>query len=159
MFATAGTAEKCVACERLGATRAFNYHEVDFPEAVRTATEGEGVEVILDMIGGPYLEPNLKTLSVEGRLVLIGLMGGATAEINLASLMSRRLFLTGSTLRSRSINEKAAIAEAMRSHVWPWIADKRFHPVVHATFPFAEATEAHRTMEASSHIGKLLLQP
>ena len=159
VFATAGTAEKCAACERLGAARAFNYHEVEFSEAVRIATDGDGVEVILDMIGGPYLEPNLKTLSVEGRLVLIGLMGGAIAEINLASLMSRRLFLTGSTLRSRSVSQKAAIAEAIRSHVWPWITDKRFHPVVHATFPFEEATEAHRTMEASSHIGKLLLQP
>ena len=159
VFATAGTAEKCAACERLGAARAFNYHEVEFPEAVRIATDGEGVEVILDMIGGPYLEPNLKTLSVEGRLVLIGLMGGATAEINLASLMSRRLFLTGSTLRSRSVSQKAVIAEAIRLYVWPWIADKRFHPVVHATFPFEKATEAHRTMEASSHIGKLLLQP
>ena len=159
VFATAGTAEKCVACERLGAARAFNYHEVEFSEAVRIATKGEGVEVILDMIGGPYLEPNLKTLSVEGRLVLIGLMGGATAEINLASLMSRRLFLTGSTLRSRSISQKAAIAEAIRVHVWPWIAEKRFHPVVHARFPFEEVTKAHQTMEASSHIGKLLLEP
>ena len=159
VFATAGTAEKCAACERLGATRAFNYHEVEFTEAIRTATDGDGVDVILDMIGGPYLKPNLKTLSVEGRLVLIGLMGGATAEINLASLMSRRLFLTGSTLRSRSISQKAAIAEAMRSHVWPWIADQRFHPIVHATFPLEAVTEAHRTMEASSHIGKLLLQP
>ncbi len=159
VFATAGTAEKCAACERLGATRVFNYRETDFAQALRVATDGRGVDVILDMVGGPYLKSNLESLAVEGRLVLIGLMGGATAEVNLAALMSRRLTLTGSTLRSRSIRQKATIADSVRAQVWPWIADARFTPVVHERYSLAEAAEAHRTMEASLHIGKLLLRP
>ena len=159
VFATAGTAEKCAACERLGATRAINYREVEFAHALRATTDGHGVDVILDMVGGPYLKPNLESLAVEGRLVLIGLMGGATAEIDLATLMSRRLVLTGSTLRSRSVSQKAAITNAVRARVWPWIAASRFQPVIHARFSLDEAAKAHRTMEASSHIGKLLLQP
>ena len=159
VFATAGTAEKCAACERLGATRAFNYRESEFADALQAATGGRGVDVILDMVGGPYLGPNLSSLAVEGRLVLIGLMGGATAEIDLAAVMSRRLVLTGSTLRSRAVAQKAAIANAVQAKVWPWIADARFQLVVHATFSLDDAAEAHRAMEASSHIGKLLLQP
>ena len=159
VFATAGTAEKCAACERLGATRAINYRETEFSQALLAATDGHGVDVILDMVGGPYLKSNLESLAVEGRLVVIGLMGGATAEIDLATLMSRRLVLTGSTLRSRSVSQKAAITEAVHTRVWPWVSDARFRPVVHARFALAEAAEAHRTMEASRHIGKLLLQP
>jgi NADPH2:quinone reductase len=159
VFATAGTAEKCAACERLGATQAFNYRETDFAEALRVATDGRGVDVILDMVGGAYLRSNLESLAVEGRLVLIGLMRGATAEIDLAALMSRRLVLTGSTLRSCSIRRKAAIADSVRAQVWPWVADARFKPVVYERFSLDLAAEAHRTMEASVHIGKLLLQP
>ena len=159
VFATAGTADKCAACERLGARRAINYRETEFAQELRGATDSRGVDVILDMVGGPYLRPNLESLAVEGRLVLIGLMGGATTEIDLAALMSRRLVLTGSTLRSRSVTQKAAIADAVRARVWPWIVDGRFLPVVHATFPMDAAAEAHRTMEASGHIGKLLLRP
>ena len=159
VFATAGTEEKCAACERLGATRAINYRETEFSQAVRAATDGHGVDVILDMVGGPYLKSNLESLAVEGRLVVIGLMGGATAEIDLAALMTRRLMVTGSTLRSRSVSRKAAITDAVRAQVWPWIADARFRPVVHERFALADAAEAHRTMEASRHIGKLLLQP
>ena len=159
VFATAGTAEKCAACERLGATRAINYREVEFAHALRATTDGHGVDVILDMVGGPYLKPNLESLAVEGRLVLIGLMGGATAEIDLATLMSRRLVLTGSTLRSRSVSQKAAITKCGSCPGLPWIAASRFQPVIHARFSLDEAAKAHRTMEASSHIGKLLLQP
>ena len=159
VFATAGTADKCAACERLGATQAFNYRETDFAQAVQEATEGRGVDVILDMVGGAYLKSNLECLAVEGRLVLIGLMRGATAEVDLAALMSRRLVLTGSTLRSRPIPQKASIVNSVRAHVWPWVADARFQPVIHQRFPLDQAAEAHRTMEASVHIGKLLLQP
>ena len=159
VFATAGTAEKCAACERLGATRAINYRETEFSHALRAATDGDGVDVILDIVGGAYLTPNLESLAVEGRLVLIGLMGGATAKIDLATLMSRRLVITGSTLRSRSVRYKAAITEAVRVRVWPWIAAGRFQPVIHARFSLDDAAEAHRMMEASRHIGKLLLQP
>jgi len=159
VFATAGTAEKCAACERLGATQAFNYRETDFAQALKVATDARGVDVILDMVGGPYLQPNLESLAVDGRLVLIGLMGGATAEVNLATVMSRRLVITGSTLRSRSVQQKAAIADSVRVQVWPWISDARFEPVVHKRFSLDQAAEAHRTMEASVHIGKLLLQP
>ena len=159
VFATAGTADKCAACERLGATRAFNYRETDFARAVQVATKGSGVDVILDMVGGGYLKSNLECLAVEGRLVLIGLMGGATAELDLAALMTRRLVLTGSTLRSRSIPDKAAIVDSVRTHVWPWVADGRFQPVVHQRFSLEQAAEAHGMLEASVHIGKLLLQP
>ena len=159
VFVTVGTAEKCAACEHLGATRAINYRETDFAEAIRAATDNRGVDVILDMVGGPYLKPNLESLAPEGRLVVIGLMGGTVAEVDLATLMSRRLVLTGSTLRSRSISEKGAIADTVRTQVWPWIAERRFRPVIHETYSLDDAAEAHRTMEASNHIGKLVLRP
>jgi len=157
VFATAGSAEKCAACERLGAERAINYRTEDFVAVLRDVTEGRGVDVILDIVGGAYLQRNLDSLALEGRLVLIALMGGAKAEVNLAALMSRRSILTGSTLRSRSVEQKAAIAAAVRGRVWPHIASRRFQPVIHAKYPLCEAAEAHRVMEASTHIGKLLL--
>ena len=158
VFATAGSDEKCAACERLGADRAVNYRTEDFAAAIEAVTEGRGVDVILDMVGAPYLQPNLDTLAPEGRLVLIGLMGGATAEVNLLQLMSRRLTVTGSTLRSRAVAEKAVLAEAVRGRVWPWVADGQFEPQIHAVFPLEEAADAHRMMEGSQHIGKLLLE-
>ena len=157
VFATAGTVEKCLACQRLGAELAVNYREVDFGEVVRAATDGRGVDVILDMVGAPYLQPNLDLLALDGRLVVIGLMGGAKAEVSLATLMSRRLVLTGSTLRARAVAEKGAIADAVKANVWPWVADGSFRPVVHARFPLDDVGEAHRVMEESRHIGKLLL--
>lgn len=157
VFATAGSAEKCQACEKLGAERAINYRDEDFAEVVRTATDGRGVDVILDMVGGAYLQRNLDTLATEGRLVLIGLMRGAKSEVNLAKLMSRRLTLTGSTLRSRSVAQKGAVVDAVRERVWPWVEDGRFAPVIHARFPLDQAAEAHRLMESSRHIGKILL--
>src|SRR6185295_10088277 len=118
-FATAGSAEKCAACERLGAERAINYREADFVAAIRDLTGGRGVDVILDMVGGEYVPRNLDLLAVDGRLVQIALIGGAKAHINLAPVMQRRLTLTGSTLRARSIAEKGAIARALRERVWP----------------------------------------
>ena len=157
VFTTAGSAEKCAACERLGAERAINYRTEDFVAVLKDVTEGRGVDVILDIVGGAYLQRNLDSLALEGRLVLIALMGGAKAEVNLAALMSRRSILTGSTLRSRSVEQKAAIAAAVRGRVWPHIAARRFQPAIHAKYPLCEAAEAHRVMEASTHIGKLLL--
>ena len=157
VFATAGSATKCAACEKLGAERAINYRTEDFAEVIKNLTRGRGVNVILDMVGGAYLHRNLESLAIEGRLVLIALQGGVKAEINLADVMQRRLVLTGSTLRPRSIAEKAAIAQALKAKVWPLIAERAVTPVVHATFPLQEAAAAHTIMEASTHIGKLVL--
>ena len=136
VFATAGSDEKCAACERLGAERAVNYRTGNFAAAIEAATQGRGVDVILDMVGAPYLQPHLDTLALEGRLVLIGLMGGAKAELNLLQLMSRRLSVTGSTRRSRAVAEKAALTEAVRASVWPWVSDGQFEPQIHKVFPF-----------------------
>ena len=159
VFATASSDAKCAACARLGAELAVNYRERDFVTEIKTATGGAGVNLILDMVGGSYLRRNLDVLATEGRIVTIGLMGGAAAEVDLAQIMSRRAVLTGSTLRSRSVEQKGTIADAVRKHVWPLLAAKRLRPVVHATFPLADAAEAHRVMEASAHVGKLLLIP
>jgi putative PIG3 family NAD(P)H quinone oxidoreductase len=159
VFATAGSAEKCAACVRLGAERAVNYRTEDFVSVIKDSTDGRGVDLILDLVGGPYLARNLASLAVEGRVVLIALMGGVETDINLATLMLRRLTLTGSTLRSRSVAQKGAIVAALRERVWPHIASGELRPIVHARFPFAAAAEAHRMMEASTHIGKLLLIP
>ena len=159
VLATAGSAAKCAACETLGAERAVNYREQDFVAAVREATGGRGADVILDLVGGPYLQRNLDCLAVEGRLVLIAVMGGIKGEVNLASLMSRRQTLTGSTLRSRPVAAKAAICDALRARVWPRFAGGTLRPVIHATYPLAQAAAAHRVMESSVHVGKLLLVP
>src|SRR5436309_11121777 len=158
VFATAGTAEKCAACERLGAERAINYRDTDFVAAVREATGGRGVDVILDMVGGDYLERNVDLLPVDGRLVQIGTLGGPKAQINMVPVLQRRLTITGSTLRARSIAEKGAIARALNDQVWPLLETGTVTPVIHAVFPLRAAAEAHRTMEADTHIGKLVLQ-
>jgi len=155
VFVTAGSTEKCDACEALGAARAFNYREVDFVEAVRSVAGG--VDMVLDMVGGPYLDSNLGLLNLDGRLVIIALMGGARAEINLATLMRRRLIVTGTTLRARTIEEKGAVVDAVRARVWPLVESGRVRPVIHRRLPWSEAADAHRVMEASTHIGKLLL--
>jgi putative PIG3 family NAD(P)H quinone oxidoreductase len=157
VLATAGTAEKCAACEALGAMQAFNYHEVDFVAAVKDATGGRGVDVILDMVAGEYVRRNLQTLAMEGRLVMIGRQGGGTSEIDVMTILRRRLTLTGSTLRQRSVAEKSALARAVREHVWPLFESGAMRVVVHATFPLRDAAEAHRVMESSAHIGKLVL--
>ena len=158
VFATAGSAEKCRACEELGAERAIAYRIEDFVQVVRELTGGAGVNVILDMVGGPYVARNLDALAVEGRLVQIAFLGGARAEIHLLPLMQRRLTVTGSTLRARSVEEKGAIARAVRREVWPLIESGRVRPVIHGVFPLASAAEAHRLMEKGSHIGKIILE-
>ena len=157
VFATAGSDEKCAACERFGAEKAFNYREVDFVAAAKDATGGAGVNLVLDMIGGDYLVRNIDVLARDGRLVLIGRQGGVKSEIDIMPILLKRLTITGSTLRARSVAEKGILAEALLAHVWPLFEAGRVQPIVHATFPLDEAAEAHRVMEASSHIGKLVL--
>ena len=159
VFVTAGSGEKCAACTALGAEAAVNYREADFVEAVRAATGGRGVDVVLDMVGQAYLPRNLAVLKTEGRLVIIAFMSGPAAEIDLATLMTRRLTVTGSTLRARSVEQKGAVAAAVRERVWPLVEAGRVRPVVHRRFPLSQAAEAHRLMESSTHIGKLLLVP
>jgi putative PIG3 family NAD(P)H quinone oxidoreductase len=157
VFATAGTPEKCAACERLGAERAINYRSEDFVAVVKAATGGEGADVILDMVGGDYAQRNLDLLRIDGRVVQIAFLKGSKVEIDLNPLMRKRLTFTGSTLRARSVAEKGAVAEAVKRNVWPLIEAGRVKPVIHATFPLAEAAEGHRLMEADRHIGKIVL--
>lgn len=157
VFATAGGPEKCAACEKLGADRAINYRTEDFVEVVKEMTGGKGVDVILDMVGGDYVARNLKALAVEGRLVQIAFLRGSKVELNLMPLMLKRQTLTGSTLRARPVADKAAIARSLKEKVWPLIEEGKVAPVLHATFPLREAAEAHRLMESSAHIGKIVL--
>ena len=157
VFATAGSDEKARACERLGAVRGINYRTEDFVEVIRAQTEGKGVDVTLDMVAGSYVARNLEIAALEGRIVMISLLGGSRAEINMSVILTKRLTLTGSTLRSRTAAQKAEVAEAVRKNVWPLLAAGRVRPVIHATFPLAEAAEAHRLMETSNHIGKIVL--
>lgn len=157
VFATAGSPAKCAACERLGADRAINYRTEDFVEVTRSATGGKGVDVILDMIGGDYVPREIAALAEEGRLVMISTLGGAKAEIDLRAVMGRRLSITGSTLRGRSPGFKGGIARSLRAKVWPLLERGAVRPVVHATFPLERASDAHRLMESSEHIGKIVL--
>jgi putative PIG3 family NAD(P)H quinone oxidoreductase len=157
VFATAGSAAKCAACERLGAERAFNYRETDFVAATREATGGRGVDVVLDMVGGDYLSRNLDVLAMDGRLVQIAVLGGAKGTLNLIAMMQRRLTLTGSTLRARPVAEKGAIAAQLRLNVWPLLDAGTVRPEIHETFPLSRAADAHRMMESGAHIGKLVL--
>ena len=157
VLATAGSAEKCAACTRLGAARAINYKEEDFVAAVRETTGGRGVNMVLDMVGGDYAPRNLACLAVEGRLVQIAFQRGPVVEVDLRVLMPRRLSLSGSSLRPRPPEEKGAIARGLREHVWPLLESGRVAPVVHATFPLEQAAEAHRLMESSAHVGKIML--
>jgi NADPH2:quinone reductase len=154
---TAGSAEKCAACRSLGADLAVNYRTDDFVAAVRDFTGGKGVDVILDMVGGDYVARNMEALAIEGRLVNIAFLGGSRVDLDLRPIMSKRLAITGSTLRPISAERKAAIATALRERIWPLIEAGRIKPVVHATFPLAQAAEAHRLMESSAHIGKIML--
>jgi len=157
VFATAGSAEKCAACERLGAERAINYHDVDFVAAIRELTAGRGVDVVLDIVGGEYVARNVELLALDGRLVQIAVLGGARAQINMVPILQRRLTITGSTLRARPVPEKAAIARAVHNRVWPLLESGAVAPVVFQTFPLRDAATAHRVMESSAHIGKLVL--
>ena len=157
VFATAGNKQKCDFCLELGAKSAINYREEDFVERIAALTDGGGVDVILDMVGGDYLPRNLKALNDGGRLVQIAIQHGAKAELNLWSVMSKRLTITGSTLRPRSVAEKAAIAEALQTRVWPLLNAGTIEPVIHATFPLEQAAEAHSLMESNAHLGKIVL--
>lgn len=157
VFATAGSPEKCAACEKLGAKRAINYRTEDFVQVVKDLTGGKGVDVILDMVGADYIERNIKSLATEGRLVHIGFQKGSKAEINFMPVMLKRLTITGSTLRIQSVESKGRIARALKENVWPLIEKGAVRPVVHATFPLAEAAQAHALMESNQHIGKIVL--
>jgi NADPH:quinone reductase len=157
VFATAGSEDKARACEKLGAVRGINYRTEDFVEVIRAATAGAGVDVTLDMVAGSYVARNLEIAALEGRVVTISLLGGSKAEINMSMILTKRLTLTGSTLRARTVAQKAEVADAVRKNVWPLLAAGRVRPVIHATFPLAEASEAHRLMETSNHIGKIVL--
>ena len=158
VFATAGSDAKVRACEALGAERGINYRDEDFVAVVKQLTDGRGVDVILDMVAGGYVPREIACLADDGRLALIALLGGAKAEIDLGQVLRRRLTITGSTLRPRPIAFKAAIAKQLVEHVWPLLESGAIKPVVHRTFPLAEASEAHRLMESSTHIGKLVLE-
>jgi putative PIG3 family NAD(P)H quinone oxidoreductase len=157
VLATAGDAAKCRACERLGAMRGINYRDEDFVAAVAAATGGRGVDLILDMVGGDYLDRNLRALAVDGRLVQIAVQGGAKATIDLSRVMTRRLTITGSTLRPRSVEEKAAIAAHLRRDVWPLLESGRVAPVIDSVFPLGQVADAHRRLESGGHIGKVVL--
>ncbi len=158
VFATAGNAEKCKACEDLGAERAINYRDEDFAEVIKQATDGSGVDLILDMIGADYFARNVEVLATEGRLVVIAVMSGPKTEINLLDFMIRRLTLTASTLRPRTVEQKAVIAVALKNKVWPLIESGKVKPVLYKTFPLVEASRAHALMESSEHIGKIVLE-
>ena len=159
VYTTAGTSDKCEFCNNLGADAAINYIEQDFSEEIKRLTEGKGVNVILDMVGGPYFPKNIRLLADEGRLVQIALMQGSKAEVDFRSLLLKRVTLTGSTLRPRSVEEKTKIAQALQKNVWPLLESGAIRPIIHQTFPLKQASEAHRLMESSAHIGKILLKP
>lgn len=158
VFATAGSDEKCRACEALGAVRAINYRAEDFVEVIKQETGGKGVDVILDMVGGAYIAREIDCLTEDGRLAIIALLGGSKATVDLGQVLRRRLTITGSTLRPRSVEFKAAIAHNLRQHIWPLIESSRIKPVIYKTFSLEQAAQAHILMETSAHIGKIVLQ-
>ncbi|MBV9539165.1 MAG: NAD(P)H-quinone oxidoreductase, partial [Acidisphaera sp.] len=157
VYATAGTDAKCQACRTFGAAAAINYRQADFLDEVKRLTDGRGVDVVLDMVGAPYTERNIRALATGGRLVQIAFLQGSKLQLDLMPIMRKRLTLTGSTMRPRSTAEKGAIAAALREKVWPLLEHGRCAPAIHATFPLAQASEAHRMMESSAHIGKIVL--
>ena len=157
VIVTAGSAEKCAACEKLGAKRAINYRDEDFVEIVKEITDGKGVDVILDMVGGDYTIRNLNALGQGGRLVQIAVQRGTKAEIALHLIMIKQLIVTGSTLRARPVDAKAVIATALREKAWPLIEQGKVKPLIHQTFSLDEAAKAHALMDTSAHIGKIVL--
>ena len=158
VLTTAGTPEKVAACLKLGADVAINYRAQDFAEVVKQSTGGRGVDVVLDMVGAPYFAKNIRALRLDGRLVMIAFLNGHVAEsVDLRPIMMKRLTVTGSTMRPRSTAEKGAIAQALEAKVWPLLDAGRAQPVIHATFPLDQAAAAHRLMESSAHIGKIML--
>ena len=158
MFATVGDNDKVQPCLYLGAERVINYRNEDFVQVIKGVTGNQGVDVILDMVGGDYVQRNLSALAVEGRLVFIAFLRGAKMELNLAPVMMKRLTITGSTLRSRPIAHKTAIAAALQKTVWPLLANGAVRPIIDRVFPLTDAAAAHALMESNRHIGKLLLQ-
>jgi NADPH:quinone reductase len=158
VFVTAGTEEKCTFCEKLGADKAINYKREKFAEVIRDLTNKKGVNVILDMIGGSYAADNIDVLAEDGRLVMINAMQRDAVTIKLLQVMRKRLTITGSTLRARDITFKSQIAQNLERHFWPWLASGKIKPVIYKTFPLQKAAEAHRLMESSEHIGKIVLR-
>jgi NADPH:quinone reductase len=154
---TAGSAAKCSACRELGADVAINYHETDFVEATLRATDGKGANVILDMVGGDYLPRNAAAAALDGRIALIATQGGTKSELDLRQLMSKRLTISACTLRPQSVETKGRLAQTLRQKVWPLFDSRGLKPVIHARFPLADAAGAHKLMEASIHIGKIVL--
>jgi NADPH2:quinone reductase len=158
IFATAGSDDKCAACMKLGADAAINYRTQDFAAEVKTLTAGRGVNVVLDMVGGPYMARNVRSLGMDGRLVMIAFLQGSKAQdFDFVQVMIKRLTITGSTMRPRTTAQKGQIATELREKVWPVLDAGRCTPVIHATFPLARAADAHRMMESSAHIGKIIL--
>jgi len=158
VFVTAGSADKCAACEKLGASRAINYRTEDFVAVVKALTGGKGVDVILDMVGGDYVPRELACLADDGRLSLIAFLGGTRATIDMTDILRRRLTITGSTLRARSVEVKGAIAQVLKQKVWPLIEAGKIRPVIYRTFGLEEASAAHALMESSAHVGKIILE-
>lgn len=157
VFVTAGSDQKCKSCEKLGATKAINYRTQDFVAEIKRLTDGRGVDVILDMVGGDYIQRNLSVAALEGRIVNIAYLNGSKAGMDFMPLMLKRLTLTGSTLRAQSAAVKQSIAQDLKTHIWPLLEKQIVKPVVAGTFPFAEVSKAHRLMESSEHIGKIIL--
>jgi NADPH2:quinone reductase len=157
VFATAGSDDKVAACVRLGAEKAFNYKTRDFEKEIQAITAGKGADVILDMVGGDYVPKELKCLAEDGRLVFIAFLRGMKAEMDIGLVMRKRLTITGSTLRPRPVEFKGRLARALREKIWPLIEAGRIRPEIYKTFPLAQASEAHRLMESSQHIGKIVL--
>ena len=158
VYVTAGTDEKCEYCLKLGADGAFNYRETDFVEEIRQK-EKNGIDVVLDMVGGDYFQKNIQLMATEGRLVQIAIQQGYRTELDLRNLLMKRIYLTGSTLRPRTVNQKAEIALELEQKVWPLVGSGKIKPVIHSTFPLSQASDAHQLMEEGSHIGKILLIP
>ena len=157
VLVTAGSDEKCAACVALGADHAINYKTADFAEEVKKLTNGQGVDVILDMVAGSYVAREIESLAEDGRLVIIAVQGGAKAEFNAGMVLRRRLSITGSTLRPRSLEFKTAIAAALKEKVWPLIVSGAIKPVIHSTYAAADAAKAHALMESNRHVGKIVL--
>ena len=157
VFVTAGSDERAAAVEALGATKAINYKTQDFVEEIKKLTNGKGVDVVLDMVSGEYINRNIQCLADDGRIVIIAQLGGSKATIDTAQVMRRRLTITGSTLRPRSVQFKTEIAQALQKKVWPLLASGKIRPVIHATFPLAQASDAHAMMEKGENIGKIVL--
>lgn len=157
VYTTAGTNEKCRFCETLGATKAINYKTENFANMLKQFTDGKGADVILDSLGGDYMAPNLQSLADDGRLVLINTVKGKDVQADLSLVMRKRLTITGSTLRARDVAFKSAIARQLEKNIWPLLASQKIKPVIYRVFPFAQAADAHKLMESSEHMGKIVL--